>query len=204
MDTRSMKASVSFLETKVEQDERWDGQLPCVSHHSNRGCSQHNPTQSLIYHNPRLPPKPGNSFTRFLSWFWHNIDGTRCPKETSQTADEPPLIDVDLVKEIKPSPPIRSELPFDYQSVASLAPLHPSMPYHLAIYHLDYIRRQLDPAVEVAFIPELSCGGTSYFYHNSPLYTWSSEIYFQTKGFLQKQELSYIIDRSSSRRPLQF
>ncbi|KAI1192405.1 hypothetical protein F5X97DRAFT_337585 [Nemania serpens] len=204
MDKRSTKTSLSSLETQVEQEERWDGQLPCVSHHSKRGCCQHNPTQSLIFHDPRLPPKPGNRFTRLLSWFWHNIQINCCPEETSQTADEPLFIDVDSEKEAEPTPPFRSELPFDYQSVATLAPVHPSMPYHLAIYHLDCVRRQLDPEVKVAFVPELSCSGTSHFFHNGPQYTWSSEIYFEDGSFLQKQEISYIMDKSSSWRTIKF
>ncbi|KAI1322497.1 hypothetical protein F5Y16DRAFT_386510 [Xylariaceae sp. FL0255] len=78
------------------------------------------------------------------------------------------------------------------------------MPYHLAIYHLDCIRRQLDHNVQVAFIPKLSCSGDSQFNDNGTAYTWSNEIYFQSGTFLQKQELKCVIMENSSCKSLNF
>lgn len=206
MDDRSTKTSLYSSSTKAEHDDQWYGQLPCVFHYSQRGCEQHNPTQSLIYHNPQLPPKRQhlNYFTHLLSRFWNNSWDIICPKATSETIIEPLLIDVDPASDPEPLPVFSTILPFDSQSVDTIAPIHPTMPYHLAFYHLECIRRQLNPDVQVAFIPELSCGGTSNFYHNGPKYIWSSEIYFQNGTFLQKQELSCVIEENSDCGTLKF
>lgn len=200
MDDTSTNTSVCSLKTLVGQVDRWYGQLPCVCHNSLRGCHQHNPTQSLIYHNPRLPPKEQvfSCLTRALSSFWQNTWVNLRPKETSAITCEPLLIDVVSAKAPDPSPLFCTELPFDSQSVDTLTPIHPTMPYHLAFYHLECIRRRLDPDVKMAFIPELSCGGTSSFYHDGPRYTWSSEIYFDNGTFLQKQELSWILNENTN------
>lgn len=76
------------------------------------------------------------------------------------------------------------------------------MPYHLAFYHLDCIRRQLDPHVKVALVSKLSCSGTSSFYQGGAEYTWSSDVYFENGIFLQKQELSYVYSRESNRQTI--
>ncbi|KAI1495335.1 hypothetical protein F5X96DRAFT_664962 [Biscogniauxia mediterranea] len=54
------------------------------------------------------------------------------------------------------------------------------MPYSLAIYHLDYIRRRLNPDIKVVFIPEVSCSGTSRFRQDTDglEHSWSSDVYF--------------------------
>lgn len=206
MDASSTKTNLSSLITKAEHCYQWFGQPPCVCYYSQQGCHQHNPTQSLIFRNTCLPPKQQqpNFFSRILSSFWNDSWQTASSKETPKTRCEPLLVDVVSSKEPEPLPLFSTELPFDSQSVDTLQPLHPTMPYHLAFYHLDCIRRQLDPGIKVAFIPELSCGGISRFYENSPEYTWSSEIYFDNGTFLQKQELSCVIDRGSDCRTLKF
>ncbi|KAI0126104.1 hypothetical protein BJ170DRAFT_460087 [Xylariales sp. AK1849] len=122
----------------------------------------------------------------------------------TETECEPLLTDIVLDKDPEPSRRFYTKLPFDSHLVDTLAPIHPTMPYHLAFYHLDCIRRQRGHNVRVAFIPELSCGGTSNFYHNGPEYTWSSEIYFHKESFLQKQEISCMIDEKSNCRTLEF
>ncbi|KAK3934919.1 hypothetical protein QBC46DRAFT_398640 [Diplogelasinospora grovesii] len=77
------------------------------------------------------------------------------------------------------------------------------MPYHLAFYHLDCIRRQfragLDLAKAATFIPELSCSGTSSFDQNGRHeYSWSSDVYFDKGTFLQKQEIRCVMERGGS------
>ncbi|KAI1177004.1 hypothetical protein F4777DRAFT_597012 [Nemania sp. FL0916] len=205
MDTRFTNSNICPLDSEVKRGGWWYGHLPCVCH-SNRGCCQHNPAALPIYHNHHLPSnaRSAHYYTRLLSWIWHSFQTFLQPEKTFHVASKPLLIDDESAKEAEPLPPFCSELPFDSQSVDTLAPSHPSMPYHLAIYHLDCVRRQLQPEVEVAFIPELSCSGTSCFYPNGPSYTWSSEIYFQTGTFLQKQELHYIVHKSFSCRTLTF
>ncbi|KAI1111759.1 hypothetical protein F5Y14DRAFT_303015 [Nemania sp. NC0429] len=118
MGERSTTASLSFF--------KLDGHLPSVSHHSNQGCRRHNPTQTPIYHNPCLPPKPGNSFSRLLSRFRHNTQAICRCQETTQNADESLPTYSDPFRKAELRSPFRSQLPLDYQSVATLAPLHPS------------------------------------------------------------------------------
>ncbi|KAI1499109.1 hypothetical protein F5X99DRAFT_411431 [Biscogniauxia marginata] len=226
MDDKSTK-TLSSLNTKVDREVWWYGQLPCVCHslcvcHSHsvgpfhRGCHRHNPSQSPIYRNPLLPPKaqePG-CFGRIFSWLrdafspeaalgiFSSLSVVYSPETASEHTSEPFLLFSDSwAKEHGPEPEPPSlfytELPFDSRSFNTLVPIHPTMPYHLAFYHLDCVRRRLDPDVKVAFIPELSCSGNTSFCHNGPGYAWSSEIYFDKGAFLQKQEISYSTDRET-------
>ena len=203
MDSKSSKTSLSSLNTKAEQDCQWYGQLPCVFH-SHQGCHQHNPAQSLIYHNPRLPQKKQkpNCIYRIFSLLWSLLCEFFCPIAALELTSEPLLVDVSCDKEPEPPSTLHTELPFDSLSAGTLAPLHPTMPYHLAFYHLDCIRRQLDPTVKVALVSELSCSGTSSFYQGGPKYTWSSDVYFDKGTFLQKQEISYAFGRESNRQKI--
>jgi hypothetical protein len=197
MDAESAKTSFCSSITKVEEDGVWYGQLPCVCH-SSRGCHQHNPTQELIYHNPRLLPKKSrprpSCFYRIFSWLWSTLD-------PDWMTDSPP--DISCGEELEPLRLFYTRLPFDAQSVGTLAPLHPSLPYHLAFYHLDCVRHQLKLASRHItlprrlFIPELSCSGTSDFFHDRHTYTWSNEVYFEKGTFLQKQEIEYYVDEGS-------
>ncbi|KAH6644996.1 hypothetical protein BKA67DRAFT_541986 [Truncatella angustata] len=206
MDNSSTKTSLYSSNTMVEQDDQWYGHLPCVFGNYQRGCHEHNPTQSLIYYNPRLPPNETrlDCLISGLSSFWHSFWGTLRLSEASETSFEPLLTDASSAKDPVPSPLFCMERPFDSLSVDTVAPIHPTMPYHLAFYHLDCVRQKLDRDVQTAFIPELSCGGTSSFYHSGPKYTWSSEIYFQNGTFLQKQEICCIIDEISACGTIKF
>lgn len=94
----------------------------------------------------------------------------------------------------KPQSLFFSSLPFDPVSVNTIQPIHKSVSHHLAFYHLHCIRRQLNPKVSSAFIPELSCNGTAHFYEHGPEFAWSSEIYFDRGTFLQKQEISCVLE----------
>ncbi|KAK8005956.1 hypothetical protein PG991_012253 [Apiospora marii] len=91
----------------------------------------------------------------------------------------------------------RTILPFEEASFATLAPLHPSMPYHLAFYHLHWARRAIekrDALKETSRLME--CAGESLASPNNqagPRYQWSSELYWTTK-LVQKQELRYRVD----------
>lgn len=195
MDDKSTTTSLSSY--KTEQDEKWCGQLPCVSYNSHKGCHQHNSTRLPIYRNPLLSPKEHalNYFTRFLKSFWLNLLNKSWPYGELKAVS---------VEDPEPTPPFYTDLPLDCQSIDTLAPMHPTMPYHLAFYHLHCIREQLDPSVKIAFIPELSCGGISQFSPNGPKYKWSSEIYFENGTFLQKQEIDYLINEDSYCPSLRF
>ncbi|KAK8078559.1 hypothetical protein PG996_004729 [Apiospora saccharicola] len=91
----------------------------------------------------------------------------------------------------------RTVLPFDEASFGTLAPLHPSMPYHLAFYHLHWARRAIEKRNALSGTCRLiECSGESLASPNQehgPKYQWSSELYWTTK-LVQKQELTYRID----------
>ncbi|KAK8005921.1 hypothetical protein PG991_012218 [Apiospora marii] len=90
-----------------------------------------------------------------------------------------------------------TRLPFDAGSFGALKPMHPSMPFHLAFYHLDEARRRLEwqgrPSNQPVSLPSYICSGEVHTTRSSHNYTWSSEMYFW-RTFLQKQEISYRVD----------
>lgn len=104
----------------------------------------------------------------------------------------------------KPEPPFYPEIPFDLHSVDAIAPIHPTMPYHLAHYHLNCAYQQPDTNIQPAFIPELSCSGIARFSNNGPEYSWSSEIYFYYGTFLENQEIDCLIDKGSNYGSIKF
>lgn len=122
-------------------------------------------------------------------------------KTEEGTIQQPPLQD-------DQKPQFWTALSFDSGSFTPLVPLHTTMPYHLPFYHLQCARRWLSPKpnnTEPAFVPELSCRGTSSFSENNlekrlP-YNWSSEVYFEKGEFLQKQELECTVDIHHKRWP---
>lgn len=192
--------SPDSAEQSGEQQESWYGQLPCLPHFENIGCQKHKPKNSplcrTISQRPPQEPTP-KSRSRVLEWFRSKSPRDSCcniESETTATIEEKTL------------PLFHSHLPEDPHSLKSLAPLHATMPYHLAFYHLDCVRRTLEfkgPFI-AAFIPELSCGGTGRFNRDGVEYTWSSEIYFKDGTFLQKQEIHYTIGRYDCCRDIRF
>ncbi|KAK8133528.1 hypothetical protein PG984_005540 [Apiospora sp. TS-2023a] len=92
-----------------------------------------------------------------------------------------------------------SDLPFDAASFEALAPIHPSIRYHLAFYHLNSVNRWMWPGSrmdEAHVIPSLICSGRCGPSRNNPGYNWSNELYLE-REFLQKQEISYVLDMHS-------
>ncbi|KAK7977402.1 hypothetical protein PG988_004892, partial [Apiospora saccharicola] len=197
-ESMSLESSSTMVCADDQHDGPWQGQSPCVCYY-HQGCDQHNPLQKPIRHKPSLLPKNpwGSSVAESIL---HHVAWSR-----TTTADYAPLKSStgDDVVESTPvvsagkSSLFMSELPFDTGSIATLQPIHPVIPYHLAFYHLDWARRKLDPKVKLAFIPEISCRGTSVIkstIHRDIPCEWSSEIYFRDGTFLQKQELMYVMD----------
>ncbi|KAK8040139.1 hypothetical protein PG993_008550 [Apiospora rasikravindrae] len=90
----------------------------------------------------------------------------------------------------------RTELPFDGITFGTLAPMYPSMPYHLAFYHLHHARKVIERdgrADKTTTVPLFTCSGKSSLNDTIQCYIWSSEVYFHKKKFLQKQEIRYIL-----------
>lgn len=199
-DPPPYKSSPDTAEQNEEQQGSWYGQLPCLPHFENIGCQRHKPKNSPIcraisQRPPQEPtPKPKS---RLLELFRRKSPGDSCCDNASETT---------TTIEDRTLPLFHSHLPEDPHSLKSLAPLHPTMPYHLAFYHLDCVRRTLEAKgpVAAAFIPELSCDGTGRFNRDGVEYTWSSEIYFKDGTFLQKQEIQYTISRNDCCRDMKF
>ncbi|KAI0155770.1 hypothetical protein BJ166DRAFT_341624 [Pestalotiopsis sp. NC0098] len=188
--TRLYSSSIHSSITKVGENNEWCGHPPCVCYNSSLGCYEHNSSRLPTYRNALLPPKKQDHkpslgiFDSIRSRF----QGPKIPEDVPGSTKS----------DAKPQSLFFSSLPFDLSSVDTLTPMHPSIPYHLAFYHLDCIRRQLDPGVSIAFIPELSCNGFDSLHKNGPRFAWSSEIYFHDGTFLQKQELCCVIERDSN------
>ncbi|KAF7541458.1 hypothetical protein G7054_g639 [Neopestalotiopsis clavispora] len=189
--TRLDSASIYSTATLVEEDNQWCGHPPCVSFSSELGCRQHNSAQSPMYRNTLLPPeRPAerqDSKPRIVR-LWDTIWRASQSKFALTGAPQAATI------YSKPQSLFFSSLPFDPVSVNTIQPIHASVPHHLAFYHLHCIRRQLNPKVSIAFIPELSCNGTARFYEHGPEFAWSSEVYFDSGRFLQKQEISCVLE----------
>ncbi|KAK8087130.1 hypothetical protein PG994_002104 [Apiospora phragmitis] len=172
--------------TLVYGDDKHDGRWQAQS------------TAKAPCHNPSLLPKrpwylsATESILRRVGWSSTTADGYALLKSTGDdTVEMKPVFNADK------GSPYTSDLPFDTGSIMTLQPIHDAVPYHLAFYHLNYARRRLDPKVKLAFIPEISCQGTSVIKsttHRDMPCNWSSRIYFDNGTFLQKQELMYTMD----------
>lgn len=90
-----------------------------------------------------------------------------------------------------------------FHSAHTLKPIHHSVQYHLALDHLDCIRRRqkLAPVARTTFIEELSIRGSlrgSRAYDSD----WDSEIYYTKQGiFLQRHKVE-CISSASQDKPL--
>ncbi|KAK8074125.1 hypothetical protein PG994_005024 [Apiospora phragmitis] len=88
-------------------------------------------------------------------------------------------------------------LPFDTASFGTLKPMFSTMAHYLAFYHLHSTRVAINGrewANTTCIVTSLCCDGRlQWRNHNSPSVRWSSELYFSSE-FLQKQEISYILD----------
>ncbi|KAK8024136.1 hypothetical protein PG993_012202 [Apiospora rasikravindrae] len=192
--------------TRWDAQGHWDGQLPC-SYGYKYTCRIHNSTLRPIYHNPLLDaPKSSRwnlpdipAVCKKLRYFAHSSVRVTDSLESVASDDEAkPLKEVSLVEG---SPPFLSGLPFDVASILTLDPMHPAMPYGLAFYHLNYARRQLKPTNSVAFVPELSCSSRSRFGPRGPSFDWTSEVYYNSGSFFQRQEIRCILDEGRNQYP---
>ncbi|KAK7949418.1 uncharacterized protein PG986_010304 [Apiospora aurea] len=100
---------------------------------------------------------------------------------------------------VGPTWPCISDLPFNTRSFGTLTPMHPSIPYHLAFYHLEAARRCLErdgrtTKGHAVAITQCICQGGFSNAQTGHNYSWSSEIYFWRQRFLQKQEVAYRVD----------
>jgi hypothetical protein len=99
-----------------------------------------------------------------------------------------------------------TELPFDLNSTQTLAPVHPSIPYHLAFYHLYCARRNLDRAANKspALVNKLWCKGRCLLNGKGPECEWVSEVFFDGETFIQRQVIDYTMDKATTVGTLKF
>lgn len=198
-DTKARKPPPAY--SPVTPQQPWSGHFPCV-YRPHSGCVRHNPGSRAVHYNrllPRNDPTPPvseekkNFVRKILSWFSTKDSSDVLQDSLSEVEHKATeLSKVDSASERDAEGQFPTDLQFEAQSFANITPLHPTMPYYLSYYHLDFIRRKrLASREQDPHVPELSCYGTSNFYRGGPSYTWSSDIYFDKHKFWQKQEIVY-------------
>ncbi|KAI0895882.1 hypothetical protein F4806DRAFT_496786 [Annulohypoxylon nitens] len=123
---------------KVEGSLGWAGNQPCV-HGPSEGCSRHNPEGLPIAWNKRIP---SNKRTPGI------IERFRGPPEVPE------------YDEVHRSTRIWSSLHLDHSTADPLDPIHASIRYALAYYHLDWVRTAGSSDLQKARVNSLACHGT--------------------------------------------
>ncbi|KAI2630362.1 hypothetical protein GGS26DRAFT_107661 [Hypomontagnella submonticulosa] len=123
---------------KVEGSLGWAGNHPCV-YGPTEGCAQHNPHKLPIAYNKRIPSskKKPSIIARFI---------------------RPP--EIPEYDEIQPSNRIWSTLHLDHSTADPIDPIHASIRYALAFYHLDWVRSAGSAEMQSARANILACNGT--------------------------------------------
>ncbi|KAI5920716.1 hypothetical protein F4810DRAFT_404646 [Camillea tinctor] len=154
----SVASSVTMDEKLNANPNSWRGNLPCVRGHR-EGCFVHNPQNLVIHHNRRLPSEkkdPG---------FFEVVFGSREKARKHYTAKQGSEL-------------IQSNLPITHGTVDPLDPVHESVPYVLAWYHLNWVRSSESPQTMLRRLNVLVCSGEGIrrpdirynvvpFYHNN-------------------------------------
>ncbi|KAI1636511.1 hypothetical protein F4809DRAFT_641479 [Biscogniauxia mediterranea] len=146
----------------------WRGNLPCV-HGPHEGCSAHNPGKVLISYNKRLPSdkkRPG---------FFEAVFGSR--KTDNGVA---------LAKQ--ESEPIWSNLHIDHSTVDPLDPVHESIPYALAWYHINWVHSSESPLSMMSRVNALACRGTGT---GRPGLKFTVEPFYYNNTFLLDQSIQF-------------
>ncbi|KAI1408940.1 hypothetical protein F5Y13DRAFT_97302 [Hypoxylon sp. FL1857] len=159
---------------KVEGSKGWAGNLPCV-HGPNEGCSQHNPQKQPIAWNKRIPSdmkKPG---------LFERLRGK---------------IDIPEYDEIQRSTRIWSQLHLDRSTADPLDPIHKSIHYALAHYHLNWVRTAESLKSQMARASAISCNGTlvgDAKKHRPDFQYWINP-YWYNDSFLIQETVKFTIE----------
>ncbi|KAI0149882.1 hypothetical protein F4776DRAFT_659778 [Hypoxylon sp. NC0597] len=159
---------------KVEGSQGWAGNQPCV-HGPTEGCSRHNPKGLPIAWNKRIPSdkkKPG---------FFERLRGK---------------INIPVYDEVQKSTRIWSSLHLDHSIVDPLDPIHKSIHYALAYYHLNWVRSAASPESQKARAYVISCNGTVVGDANKhwPDIEYCNRPYWHKNSFLLKQVIKLTIE----------
>ncbi|KAI1392744.1 uncharacterized protein F4822DRAFT_425950 [Hypoxylon trugodes] len=158
----------------------WTGNLPCV-YGPHNGCSHHNPLLLPIAYNQHIP----SSKKRWIL--------ERCPG--------PP--NMDDYDEVQQSERIWSRLPPKLATVDPLDPIHPSIRYALAFYHLDWIRRARYPQAQMERARSLACHAVVTGEGNRrPELAYWIDPYWQDGSVLLRQIVRLVIEPKKENRIL--
>ncbi|KAI3324592.1 hypothetical protein HD806DRAFT_543289 [Xylariaceae sp. AK1471] len=137
--TSSGSTSATLVENMALQSGTWQGNLPCVCGH-NGGCRLHNPKSLEIFHNEQLPIGKNNSPKLLERLF-----------RTYRTPQKPEVV--------KCNEPILLKQPLNRAVADPLDPIHKSIHYHLAWYHINWLRQnnEKDPK-DLGKVSTLTCG----------------------------------------------
>ncbi|KAI0837485.1 hypothetical protein F5Y06DRAFT_67039 [Hypoxylon sp. FL0890] len=159
---------------KIEGSEGWAGNQPCV-HGPTAGCYRHNPKGLPIAWNERIPSdkkRPG-----FFDRLFSNID----------------RLEYD---EIQQSTRIWSSLHLDHSTADPLDPIHKSIHYSLAYYHLDWVRKAGSPESQRARANAIACNGVVVGDAKKclPDFHFSITPYWYNDSFLVRQVIRFTIE----------
>ncbi|KAI0144551.1 hypothetical protein GGR57DRAFT_507421 [Xylariaceae sp. FL1272] len=155
---------------------KWRGNLPCVCQDKN-GCRLHNPDDVLML--PDSKEAKMSMKSRIVERVAERV------REKSGKLHNP---EQRLLHPSQKSEPILVDRPMDRSVVDPLDPVHPSIPYRLAWYHLNWVRNNMKLYEdEMGKINELSC---AQYGENRPDLFHVSELYYHKQTFLLRQRVT--------------
>ncbi|KAI1378656.1 hypothetical protein F4677DRAFT_443142 [Hypoxylon crocopeplum] len=137
-ETSTSYADYMSFPFKVVGSGGWAGNLPCV-HGPKEGCSRHNPDKLPIAYNQRVP------------------SSKKKPDYMELLFGPPEMPDHE---EVQLSECVWSMLYLDNSIGDPLDPVHNSIPFNLAYYHLDWVRKAESPVAQMERAATLGCYGT--------------------------------------------
>ncbi|KAI1484347.1 hypothetical protein F5X96DRAFT_664753 [Biscogniauxia mediterranea] len=169
---KKLKISLDSCETVNEKPETtpgmWRGNLPCV-HGPREGCCYHNPGKHLISYNKRLPSD------KKLPGFFEAVFGSRKTDNSVVLAEQE-------------SEPIWCNLHIDHSTVDPLDPVHESIPYALAWYHINWVHSSESPLLMMSRVNALACSGRGA---GRPDLKFTVEPFYYNNTFLLYQSIQF-------------
>ncbi|KAI2602270.1 hypothetical protein GGR54DRAFT_634136 [Hypoxylon sp. NC1633] len=156
---------------KVVCSQGWAGNLPCVNG-PNGGCSRHNPQKLPIAYNKTVPSEKGKK-PGIVERLFGPYEA-RCYDEVHESRR------------------IWCPLHLDHSTVDPLDPIHASIPYALAYYHMNWVRNAVIPEMQTSL---LSCSGTVYGDNKyRPNFQYWIHPYWHEHSFLLQHIVKFVIE----------
>ncbi|KAI1261424.1 hypothetical protein F5Y18DRAFT_431270 [Xylariaceae sp. FL1019] len=155
---------------------QWRGNLPCVCQDKN-GCRLHNPDNVLML--PDSKEAKMSMKSRVIERVAERVRAKRGKLHESEQR---------YFRLSQKSEPILVDRPMDRSVVDPLDPVHPSIPYRLAWYHLNWVRNNMQlHESEMGKINELSC---AQYGEKRPDLFHVAELYYHEQTFLLRQRVT--------------